>query len=75
MAEKNNSFIKHSKGTYSIYRFNKKTQYFCEYKVDNKIVDRKKTNDYEAWYDKITDKIYELNGFREIEIKIQVCDF
>ncbi|MFX1570410.1 MAG: hypothetical protein ACFFCV_18770 [Promethearchaeota archaeon] len=74
MAEKNNSFTKHCKGSYSIYRFNKNTQYICEYKVDNKIVDRKKTNDYELWYDKITDRVYELNRFRKIEIKIRICN-
>ena len=37
MKEKNNFFTKHCKGSYSIYRFNKNTQYICEYKVDNKI--------------------------------------
>ncbi|MFW9877784.1 MAG: hypothetical protein ACFFG0_32275 [Candidatus Thorarchaeota archaeon] len=74
MAEKNNSFIEHYNDSYSIYRFNKTIQYIYEYKVDNKIVDKRKTNDFEVWYDKITDRIYELNRFKEIEIKIQVCN-
>lgn len=49
-------------------------QYICELRIDGKIKDKKKTSDYEAWYDNITDKVYELNGFMEIEIKIHVSN-
>ena len=48
------------------------TPYICELRINGKIEDKKNTNDYEVWYDNITDKVYELSGFTEIEIKIQV---
>jgi len=50
------------------------TQYMCELRINGKIEDKKTTNDYEAWYDKITDKVYELNEFTEIEIKIHASN-
>jgi len=50
------------------------TQYICELRINGKIEDKKNANDYEAWYDDITDKVYELNGFTEIKIKIQVSN-
>ncbi|GAH02461.1 unnamed protein product, partial [marine sediment metagenome] len=50
----------------------KKFLYICELKIDCKIIDKMKTDDYEVWYDRITDKVYSLNGFSEIEIKIKV---
>ena len=52
---------------------NKKQLYMCKLKIDDKIIDKIKTDDYEVWYDKITDKIYELNAFMKIEIKIHIC--
>ena len=53
---------------------NKKQLYVCKLKIDGKIIYKMETDDYEVWYDKITDKIYELNGFMKIEIKIHVCN-
>lgn len=54
--------------------FNKNLHYICELKIDGRVKDKAKTDDYEVWYDKITDTIYELKGFRKIKIRIQVCD-
>ena len=51
---------------------NKKQLYMCKLKIDGKIIDKIETDDYEVWYDKITDKIYELNEFMKIEINIYI---
>ena len=50
----------------------KKFLYICELRIDGKIIDKTKTDDYEVWYNRITDEVYALNGFSEIEIKIKV---
>lgn len=55
--------------------FSKKLHYICELKIDGQVKDRGKTEDYEAWYDKVTDKVYEVNGFKKIEIKIEICNY
>lgn len=54
---------------------NRKLQYICEYKLDGKIIDRKETDDYEVWYDKIIDRVYEVDFSKEIEIKIKICKY
>lgn len=54
---------------------NRKLQYICEYKVDGKIIDMKETDDYEAWYDKIIDRVYEVDFSKEIEIRIKICKY
>ncbi len=54
---------------------NRKLKYICEYKVDGKIIDRKETDDYEVWYDKIIDRVYEVDFSKEIEIKIKICKY
>ena len=56
------------------FYINKKQLYDCKLKIDGKIIDKMETDDYEVWYDKITDEIYELNGFMKIEIKIHFCN-
>ena len=52
----------------------KKQRYICELKIDGKPIDKEETDDYEVWYDKITDKIYNVKRFREFEIKIKICN-
>ena len=52
----------------------KKFLYICKLRINGKIIDKTKTDDYEVWYDRITDEVYALNGFSEIEIKIKVGD-
>jgi len=39
------------------------------------VKDREKTDDYEVWYDKVTEKVYEVNEFKKIEIKIEICNY
>lgn len=58
-----------------IVLLNKKLHYICEFKINGKVKDREKTDDYEVWYDKVTDKVYEVNGFKKIEIKIETGKF
>lgn len=53
----------------------KKLLYVCELRIDGKIINKTKTDDYEVWYDSVTDEVYALNGFREIEIKIMVDNY
>ena len=48
----------------------KNQQFNCELKIDGKLIDKRESGDFEVWYDYITDKIYEVKGFREIELKI-----
>ena len=72
MVEKENSYVKHQNSLYSV---NRKLQYICEYKVDEKIIDRKETDDYDVWYDKIIDRVYEVDFSKEIEIKIKICKY
>ena len=52
----------------------KKQKYTCELKIDSKSIDKIETDDYEAWYDKITDNVYELTQFMKIEIIIKICN-
>ncbi len=52
----------------------KNQQFICELRIDGKIIDKRETGDYEVWYDKITEKIYNAKRFREIEIKIKICN-
>ncbi|MHA1499837.1 MAG: hypothetical protein ACTSRT_20085 [Promethearchaeota archaeon] len=42
----------------------------CEFRVDNKIVETRNTDDYEIWFDKIAEKIYGLINFKQITMKI-----
>ena len=52
--------------------FTKKLLYICELRIDGQVKDKEKTDDYEVWYDKVTDKVYEVNRFEKIEIKIEI---
>jgi len=48
----------------------RRATFTCEFRVDNKIVETLNTDDYEIWYDKIADRIYDLVNFKQITIKI-----
>jgi len=52
----------------------RKQHYICELKIDGRMIDKRKTDDYEVWYDGITEKIYEVNRFKEIKLKIRTCN-
>ncbi|MCP6718673.1 MAG: hypothetical protein KJI71_00390 [Patescibacteria group bacterium] len=52
----------------------RKSHYFCELKIDERMIDKRKTDNYEVWNDEITEKIYEVNRFKEIKIIIRTCN-
>ncbi len=53
----------------------KKQQYMYELRIDDKIIDKIKTDDFEVWYDKIPEKVYEINTFRKIGIIIKITQY
>ncbi|MFX1451645.1 MAG: hypothetical protein ACFFCM_12420 [Promethearchaeota archaeon] len=52
----------------------KRVKYNCELRIDGKTIEKIETDDYEVWYDKITDRVYELTEFMKIDIIIKICN-